>query len=1251
VDGDAPSAVTAAIGSALLGEDLCGDLAAARAAVEPLPDRAFARAVVDVLAGRPVDALRRLDAEPPAGTSTGAGGVADARRRVWRQHAQGLVHHTLPGGGTTFAVELAVRVAQDAAPGGSGAADILGDAPDPGEEATADPAAARVALERLVVVEVAPMLRFARAWVRTDPLELRTDVVAYLLGAADRLQVLAEAAGDQALVAGADRLRAEVLARGGRGDEAAAVLTAARRDADARDDRARAAIALLTGDLAFAPVSHPYAGGGILRDSGSATSQLAWSDELGEGDLGAVDVPAIEAAYAEAATCYERLGATRGLGAVAIRRSVLARLAGDGDAAHQHAGAAAALAEGAADLWLQRTAELELLAAAVATRRPTATSPLPERIGSWGAREGSFAYAFGLGLALARTGRQLLVRHGDPDRAAEIHRLAGRLFEALGAPTQVSQSLADEAEVYAAVHDLHAATESYDAALDGHLARREDPLRGTDAWLRAAMAALGRHVVAVRANEPEILQRSVATLRGLEDAAPSTADADPVGVTDHLRATADEAEILVLLAESDRARSAGDDSAAQEQATAAAELARRRGSGVALAAAFHRLGRTNESVEAFRAHQAAAGARQEAELTARGSALTAEGRAELERVGACLRLRETAAFASRVGDAAWALESFEELEQTDPGWLDDDPRPWEPLSDLGRAHALAGARDRAAERHAAAVAALRAASVRVSRDEQRVGLLADSTRVFGRAAVNLLASPPLGEDAATRSFALAEAGRARSLTDLLASIHGGVGGGDPSDGRNGAVRRWAAASARLSLWQQLIASARSAGVDADGASPGTGGPDTDWFRHLQARSGEARRDLAEATDALRAAAPEAAALLTTGDEPSVAAVAARLAPDRALVSYLVVDDDLLVYAVTHEGLAVAEHVAGVAPALTRALHSFGTGCATGGDWTAAGRDVARCLLEPVSEVLAAVDRLYLVPTGLGHTAPLHALPWQDGLLGDHVTVAALPSAASLSHLATGPGSRAGDVLVVGDPENPVFTTPAGAPVPHDPLPAAGSEAAAVAAHLATYGDGGPPSLLLGAAATSQSVNDGLLTARVAHLAAHVHVESTAPLSSAVLLAHGELLRIADLVGMPLTADLVVLSACDSGRGPVTGGDEVLSMVRAVLGSGARSAIGSLWQVRDRSTGILMTRFAQELAEGADPAAGLQRAQRWYRSLDEAGRRDAAEALRRVTRLPLTDTDRGGLVSGSVDIHPAHPFHWAGFVYVGPHPPG
>jgi hypothetical protein len=1266
-----PEAVVAAMGSAVLGDDLCADLVAARAALDGLPDDAVAHAVVDVLSGRPAEALARLGDVANEGTGgTPEPSVDDelvpSRREVWRRYAQDRCEHVLPGGGAAFGIDLAARWAPDVASSnvtvglddgagvreshdGGGDPDAAEPAAGVGTRDAEDPAAARTALEHLYVTEIEPFLRFARAWTYGFPLEHRTDVVDHLLQATARLRNLAEAAGDDATVAASDRLRAEVLVRGARSDEAALALAEARQDADERDDDvSRAALALLAGDLALSPLSHPYAGGGVLQDSGSWVSALPWPQELREGDLELVDVAAVEAAYAEAAAIYQRLDADRGSAAVDIRRSLLARLGGDAESALAAAERAARAAADAGDLWLQRTAELEVLAGSIAARRPTADLDLPESIGAWGIGPGSFAYAFGLGLSLVRAGRQWLVRHGDPDRAAEAHRLAGRLFTALAAPTQVSQCLADEAAVSAAVEDLPGALARYEAALAGHLERLADPVRGGDAWARGAGLALALHELAVRLHQPEVLRTSHARLRHLHTASPADPDADPFGLRHALETTADDAEVLVLLAESDLAKDAGDDARAHEHAAAAADLATSREAHLLRAAALRRLGRESDAVEAFRAYQADAAARDAALLEAYGDELTPDQRAALD--GTRLRLREAAAFHTRLGDAEAALESFAELERREPDWVSNEVRPWELLSDWGRALTLVGDRERADSVHTTAIELLTTRSRRVARDEQRVSLNDDSARVFGRAAANLLGPPPASPTAPDRAFALVEQGRARALADLLAVVHGAVGQPTGGDAALEAMQRWAAASARFSLWQQLAASAAT-------------GPDIDPDRlaTLRAKEEEAGRELASATDALRTVSPGAADVVTAGAALPVTEVADRLSPGSALVSYLVVDDALLVFAVTPDGLVVAERLPDVGAALTRSLRAFADGCASGDAWTAPGRAAAEILLTPVADVVANADRLYLVPTGIGHAAPLAALPWGDALLQDHATLSVLPSAATLRYLPpvagltvtgrAGDGGVAGGALVVGDPARMALTTLSGDEVAQEALPASSFEAQAVASHLAGMAltPGQAPGPLVGAAATAAAVREGLVSARVAHLATHVHVEVTAPLSSAVLLADGQTLTLADLVGMRLSCELVVLSACNSGRGAMTGGDEVLSMTRGLLGAGATSAVVSLWPVRDLSTAVLMARFAELLAAGSDPGRSLQLSQQWYRGLDDAGRQEAIDALLGGAPPPSADVDRGGLTSGVVDIPPTHPFHWAAFTYVGAHP--
>jgi CHAT domain-containing protein len=93
--------------------------------------------------------------------------------------------------------------------------------------------------------------------------------------------------------------------------------------------------------------------------------------------------------------------------------------------------------------------------------------------------------------------------------------------------------------------------------------------------------------------------------------------------------------------------------------------------------------------------------------------------------------------------------------------------------------------------------------------------------------------------------------------------------------------------------------------------------------------------------------------------------------------------------------------------------------------------------------------------------------------------------------------------------------------------------------------------------------------------------------------------------------LVVLSACDTGRGELVGGEGVLGLVRALTLAGSSQIVATLWTVDDARSAELMGRFHRNLARGLPPSRAL-----W------AGRRSVLE---------------DGFV---------HPFSWAGFVLYG-----
>ena len=109
---------------------------------------------------------------------------------------------------------------------------------------------------------------------------------------------------------------------------------------------------------------------------------------------------------------------------------------------------------------------------------------------------------------------------------------------------------------------------------------------------------------------------------------------------------------------------------------------------------------------------------------------------------------------------------------------------------------------------------------------------------------------------------------------------------------------------------------------------------------------------------------------------------------------------------------------------------------------------------------------------------------------------------------------------------------------------------------------------------------------------HGEFDPVNPLFSAIRLApdkksNGKL-QADEIFGLNITADLVVLSACQTGLGDIRGGDDVVGMNRAFMFAGTHSLMSSLWRVSDVSTAILMKQFYREYTNGGK-ASSLRKA--------------------------------------------------------------
>lgn len=258
------------------------------------------------------------------------------------------------------------------------------------------------------------------------------------------------------------------------------------------------------------------------------------------------------------------------------------------------------------------------------------------------------------------------------------------------------------------------------------------------------------------------------------------------------------------------------------------------------------------------------------------------------------------------------------------------------------------------------------------------------------------------------------------------------------------------------------------------------------------------------------------------------------------------------------------------------------------------RQLHQLLIAPIADLLPQDPNAQIVfmPQDALFLVPFAALQDATGkyLIEQHT----LTIAPSIQVLALAAQQRqkqkpsATSPLIVGNPAMPSISVFAGSPpVRLLPLPGAEREARAIAALLKTQP-------LIGKTATERTVTQRMGKASLIHLATHGLLDDFKGLGvpGAIALApSGDddgLLTTTEILNLKLHAEMVVLSACDTGRGTLTG-DGVIGLSRALMAAGVPTVVVSLWAVPDASTATLMTEFYRNLQQNTDKAQALRQA--------------------------------------------------------------
>lgn len=292
----------------------------------------------------------------------------------------------------------------------------------------------------------------------------------------------------------------------------------------------------------------------------------------------------------------------------------------------------------------------------------------------------------------------------------------------------------------------------------------------------------------------------------------------------------------------------------------------------------------------------------------------------------------------------------------------------------------------------------------------------------------------------------------------------------------------------------------------------------------------------------------------------------------------------------------------------------------------ASQDLYAALLGPVEERIAASERLLILPDG-----PLHVLPFGALIHGDdgqylatwkplHIALSATVF-AELKQRRQGNAPQAPVQLAAfGDPVYPQSLKKKGDALDDSlrgdptvrsvserglfdwqPLPYTRREVEGISR---LFPDGAAKTFL-GPEALEDKVKGLDPKTRILHIAAHGYTDEHLPSSSFLALTIPEdtgsdavtpqrdngLLQVWEIFErVRLDADLVVLSACETGLGEEQGGEGLIGLTRAFQYAGARTVMASLWNVQDRATSELMIRFYKHLRAGLPKDEALRQAQ-------------------------------------------------------------
>lgn len=469
---------------------------------------------------------------------------------------------------------------------------------------------------------------------------------------------------------------------------------------------------------------------------------------------------------------------------------------------------------------------------------------------------------------------------------------------------------------------------------------------------------------------------------------------------------------------------------------------------------------------------------------------------------------------------------------------------WLLLSDRGRIAEAEGQIEEALKYYGQAIDIVESQRASINTEASKIGFVGDKQALYARV-IDLsrqLNRPEL-------AFEYIERSKSRTLIDLLA----GRSGNQPLTAKDDDI-------------QKLLEKYQAAKDDSALQLP---------LDMARADTGKTRQTTTEQAKALLVKAPELASLITV-NSLQTSEILQYLRPDEVLIEYFGFGDSIFAIAMNGKESLLLHFDA---KNLETEIREFRAQIQDQSPKTTVlANSFYEKLIKPFERIIGSRN-LLIVPHGALHYLPFAALnDGKDSLIAKR-NLRFLPSASMQKYIRPSKKQAEYSILIYGNPDlgNKSFD-----------LPSAEDEAKGISALLPNS------NILTRQKATETSFKKMAGKYHYLHFASHGQFKSDNALDSRLLLAkdaeNDGSLTVREIYDIRLDAELVTLSACETGLGKVLSGDDLVGLTRGFLYAGSSNIVASLWEVDDEATATLMKNFYSRLKGGMTKKEALRQAQ-------------------------------------------------------------